>query len=155
VFLNAMIPAPGESAGEWWDNTGQGTAMQANDRREGRAVDDASGDDDAGEFDVHAYFLHDLPAELVDESWEHAREQSDTPFGTSVTTTAWLDVPTKVIVGRDDRFFPADFQRRVAEERLGITPDVIPGGHLLALSQPEALVEQLETYRGAQPKAGE
>jgi pimeloyl-ACP methyl ester carboxylesterase len=49
--------------------------------------------------------------------------------------------------GRDDRFFPVEFQRRVVRERLGITPDEMPGGHLLALSQPEELARRLEAYR--------
>jgi pimeloyl-ACP methyl ester carboxylesterase len=55
-------------------------------------------------------------------------------------------VPTRVLVGRDDRFFPAAFQRRIAEERLGITPDELPGGHLLALSRPSELADRLERY---------
>jgi hypothetical protein len=52
-------------------------------------------------------------------------------------------------VCRDDRCFPADFQRRVALERLGITADEMDGGHLPALHSPEALVEWLERYRAA------
>ncbi len=42
--------------------------------------------------------------------------------------------------------FPADFQRRVARERLGISADEMPGGHLVALSQPEELAVRLEAY---------
>jgi pimeloyl-ACP methyl ester carboxylesterase len=139
VLVNAMIPAPGETAGEWWDNTGQGAARRANDVREGRPAD--------AEFDVYTYFLHDLPKSVVDDSLAHAREQSDTPFGQPWPLKAWPDVPTRVLVGRDDRFFPADFQRRVAEERLGITPDEMPGGHLVALSQPEELADRLHAYQ--------
>ena len=56
---------------------------------------------------------------------------------------AWPDVPIHVIAGRDDRFFPIDFQHRVARERLGVTVDELPGGHLLALSSPRALADQL------------
>ena len=62
---------------------------------------------------------------------------------------AWPDVPTRVLVGRDDRLFPADFQRRVARERLGIEADEIDGGHLVALSEPELVVERFEAYRTA------
>ena len=62
--------------------------------------------------------------------------------------TVWPDVPTRVLVGRDDRLFPADFQRRVARERLGIEADEIDGGHLLALSEPELVVGRLEAYLG-------
>ncbi len=50
-------------------------------------------------------------------------------------------MPTRVIAGRDDRFFPLDFQRRVARERLGAEVDEVPGGHLVALSQPAELTE--------------
>ena len=48
--------------------------------------------------------------------------------------------------GRDDRFFPVDFQRRVARERLGKEMDEIPGGHLVALSNAEGLTKRLLAY---------
>jgi pimeloyl-ACP methyl ester carboxylesterase len=51
--------------------------------------------------------------------------------------------PTRVAAGADDRFFPVEFQRRVARERLGLRADVLPGGHLNALSQPRALADYL------------
>jgi surfactin synthase thioesterase subunit len=51
-----------------------------------------------------------------------------------------------VIAGRDDRLFPLEFQRRVARERLGIEPEVLPGGHLLAKSRAAELADQLEEY---------
>jgi pimeloyl-ACP methyl ester carboxylesterase len=141
VLVNAMIPAPGETAGEWWDNTGQAAARRENDIRAGRPAD-------AG-FDPFIYFLHDLPQSVVDDSLAHAREQSDTPFGQPWPLKAWPDVPTRVLAARDDRFFPAGFQRRVAEDRLGITPDEMPGGHLVALGHPEELADRLEAYQAA------
>jgi hypothetical protein len=55
-------------------------------------------------------------------------------------------VPTKVLIGRDDRLFPADFQHRVARERLGVGADEIPGGHLVALRSPSALADVLTAY---------
>jgi pimeloyl-ACP methyl ester carboxylesterase len=55
-------------------------------------------------------------------------------------------VPTHVVIARDDRFFPAEFQRRVARERLGIPGDEVPGGHLVALSQPDELTQRLVSY---------
>jgi hypothetical protein len=51
-----------------------------------------------------------------------------------------------VLAGADDRFFPAEFQRRVAKERLGIDADQIPGGHLVALSNPAGLADRLTSY---------
>jgi hypothetical protein len=50
------------------------------------------------------------------------------------------------VAGKDDRFFPATFQARVARERLGKTVDEIPGGHLVALSRPRELVDRLLAY---------
>ena len=136
VLLNAMIPAPGETAGEWWGNTGQAPAMRSNDQREGR-------DPDAG-FDAQTYFLHDLSPEVLallmsSEDEEPAGSLFQTPF----PLTRWPDIPTTVLAGRDDRFFPFEFQARVARERLGLEAEPLPGGHLLALSQPEALVVRL------------
>jgi pimeloyl-ACP methyl ester carboxylesterase len=75
-----------------------------------------------------------------------ADEVADTVFGQPYPLKAWPDVPTRVIVGRDDRFFPAAFQRRVADERLGITPEEVPGGHLAALSHPVELAAQLDKH---------
>jgi len=51
---------------------------------------------------------------------------------------------------RDDRLFPAAFVRRVSQERLGITPDEIVGGHTPALSRPKELADRLETYAAQQ-----
>jgi len=60
----------------------------------------------------------------------------------------WPDVPTRVLSGRDDRMFPAAFQRRVAKERLGLDADEIPGGHMVALANPAGLADQLDRYAG-------
>jgi pimeloyl-ACP methyl ester carboxylesterase len=136
VLLNAMIPAPGETAGEWWGNTGQAEALRANDLREGR-------DPDAG-FDAQTHFLHDLTPDVLaaltqSGDWEPVESLFETPF----PLDQWPDVPTSVLAGHDDRFFPIEFQRRVAKDRLGLEVEELPGGHLLALSQPEALVARL------------
>jgi pimeloyl-ACP methyl ester carboxylesterase len=136
VLLNAMIPAPGETAGEWWANTGQADAMRSTDLREGR-------DPDAG-FDAQTYFLHDLPPHVLASLMSSGEEEPvDSLFETRFPLTRWPDVPTTVLAGRDDRFFPYDFQRRVARDRLGLEVEPLPGGHLLALSRPEALVARL------------
>ena len=136
VLLNAMIPAPGETAGEWWGNTGQAEAMRSNDLREGR-------DPDAG-FDAQTYFLHDLPPDVLQLLMSSGEaEPVDSLFETRFALTRWPDAPTTVLAGRDDRFFPYDFQRRIARDRLGLEVEQLPGGHLLALSQPEALAARL------------
>ncbi len=146
VLVNAMIPAPGETAGEWWESTGQAEAMRENDLREGRPPDVG--------FDAFTYFLHDLPQDVIAESAAHQRDQSGTPFGQPWPLGAWPEVPTRVLIGRDDRFFPAGFQRRIAEERLGVTPDEIAGGHLVALGRPAEVADRLEAYRADAAAAG-
>jgi len=135
VLLNAMIPAPGETAGEWWGNTGQAEAMRANDLREGR-------DADAG-FDAQTHFLHDIPLDVLQLLSSGDEPPADSLFETAFALNRWPDVPTTVIAGRDDRFFPYEFQRRVAKERLGLDAEQLPGGHLLALSQPQTLARRL------------
>jgi pimeloyl-ACP methyl ester carboxylesterase len=144
VMLAAMTPKPGESPGEWWDATGHAQAKRAMDERDGRPVD-------AG-FDPLVTFLHDVPAEVATDLMSRPPlEQSGTPFGAPWPLKAWPQVPTRFLLCRDDRFFPADFQRRVVRERLGFTPDEMDGGHLPALSRPAELVERLEAYRTGLP----
>jgi pimeloyl-ACP methyl ester carboxylesterase len=139
VLLNAMTPAPRESAGDWWENTGQAQARAEFAVSEGRDAD--------APFDPIVEFLHDVPADVVAALMAHGEsEQSDGPFGKPWPLEKWPDVPTRFLQGRDDRFFPLGFQRRVVSERLGIPVDEMPGGHLVALSQPVELADRLEAY---------
>jgi pimeloyl-ACP methyl ester carboxylesterase len=136
VLLNAMIPAPGETGGTWWDNVGQRAARRAADLRAGRDPD--------AEFDTLTGFFHDVPEDVTAEAIRRGEPaQSDTPFAQVWPLDAWPDVPTRVISARDDRIFPLDLQIRVARDRLGITPEELPGGHLVALSRPEELATLL------------
>jgi pimeloyl-ACP methyl ester carboxylesterase len=126
VLVAAMTPRPGESPGEWWADTGH---------------------EFPDPFDPAIVFTHDLSPELAGASLQHVRQQSATPFEKPWPLDAWPDVPTRFLLCRDDRFFPAEFQRRVVPERLGIVPDEMDGGHLPALARPQELVERLEAYR--------
>jgi pimeloyl-ACP methyl ester carboxylesterase len=136
VFLNAMIPSPGETAGAWWDNVGWEQARTDAAVRNGYAT----------EFDLETYFLHDIPDELKAVMYENEAPQSNGPFGDVCAFDDWPDVPIHAVAGRDDRFFPLDLQQRIASERLGIEPDIVPGGHLVALSHPKELSELLASY---------
>ena len=126
VLVAAMVPRPGESAGEWWSNTGH---------------------EFPDPFDPEVVFTHDLTPDLAAASAEHVRPQSGTPMERPWPLDAWPDVPTRFLLCRDDRFFPADFLRRVVRERLGIKPDEMSGGHLPALGHPDELVDWLERFR--------
>jgi pimeloyl-ACP methyl ester carboxylesterase len=136
VLVNAMIPAPGESGGQWWTNTGQDQARRECDVREGRSPD--------GAFDPLAYFFHDVPDDITKVAMAGEPPQSGTPFEQPWPLAAWPDKPTKVLSSREDRLFPLEFQIRVAQERLGLSPEIIPGGHLVALSRPAELADALE-----------
>lgn len=135
VLVNAMVPVPGETGGEWWAATGQAEAQAEAAARAGRAFDPG---------DVVDAFLHDVPADLLTHQELAApAPQSGTPFTEPWPLVAWPAVPTRVLAGRADRFFPLGFQRRVARERLGLPVEELPGGHLLALSHPVELVDRL------------
>jgi pimeloyl-ACP methyl ester carboxylesterase len=133
VFVNAMIPVPGETAGAWWDNVGSTEARTDAAKRHGYTT----------EFDVATYFLHDVPEEEIRDGAKLERPEAKIAFTQPCRFEAWPPVPTHVVVGADDRFFPREFQERVARERLGRVVDVIRGGHLVALSNPRGLADRL------------
>jgi hypothetical protein len=133
VLVNAMIPVPGETPGAWWDNTGSVQARSAAAERGGYGT----------EFDEVAYFLHDVPPQIVAAGAEHQRPEAAAVFGSACDFGAWPPVPIRVVAGADDRFFPVEFQRTLARDRLGREAAVLPGGHLIALSQPAALASYL------------
>jgi pimeloyl-ACP methyl ester carboxylesterase len=88
-----------------------------------------------------------VPKDVVDEAMAMGDPpQSATPFGQPWPGERWPDVPTRFLQGRDDRMFPLTFLRRGAGERLGIEVDDMPGGHLMALSQPVELARRLSAY---------
>ena len=139
ILLNAMIPRPGETGAEWWSNTRQPEAQHAH--LAALELSPEGADDDT-------IYFHDVPPQVRAEAVGRGEPaQSWTPMTEAWPLDAWPDVPTRVLIGRDDRLFPADFQRRIAHERLSIAADEIEGGHLVALSHPAELVERIEAYR--------
>lgn len=130
VLVCPMIPAPGESAAVWWDATGWEAA-----RHDAGLPPDPDDDRD---------FFHDVSAERVAE----VRRDGEHPGPSGMWEDpwplhAWPDVATRVLLCRDDRFLPPAFVRRVARERLGVTPDEMDGGHLPAMARPEELAARL------------
>jgi pimeloyl-ACP methyl ester carboxylesterase len=126
VLLNAMVPRPGET--DWWAATGHPVEI-------------------GPDFDPVEVFLHDVPDDVRVEAGAHAGPQAAAPMREPHPLKTWPDVPTRFVLARQDRFFPADWQRRVVRDRLGIEPDEIDGGHCVALSRPSELVALLETLR--------
>lgn len=133
VLVNAMIPSPGETPGAWWDNTGSLQARQTAAQRGGYGT----------AFDQSVYFLHDVPPEVAAEGEPHQRAEANAAFASVCSFDAWPPVPLRVVAGADDRFFPVEFQRTLARDRLCVEADVLPGGHLIALARPLELADYL------------
>jgi pimeloyl-ACP methyl ester carboxylesterase len=135
VLVNAMIPDPGETPGAWWENTGSSDARAAAAKQGGYPAD----------FDLAVYFLHDVPPGVAAAGEPYQRPEADVAFGSTCDFGGWPSIPIRAVAGADDRFFPVAFQQALARDRLGIEADVLPGGHLIALSQPAALASYLLT----------
>ena len=133
VFVNAMIPRPGETAGAWWENTRWADARIAAAEQGGYST----------EVDLGVYFLHDVPPDVAAAGEPYQRPEAEVAFGSVCDFTAWPQVPIRAVAGSDDRFFPVGFQQALARDRLGINADVLPGGHLMQLSQPARLASFL------------
>jgi pimeloyl-ACP methyl ester carboxylesterase len=128
VLVAPMIPIPGEAPADYWTDTRYEEEVREH-------YDDPV-----------ALFYQDVPPELVSEALKRGRTQSETRMGEPSPLKAWPDVHTRVLLCRNDRLFPAHFLRRVARERLAITPDEIDSGHTPALSRPKELADYLESY---------
>ena len=104
VFVNAMIPAPGETPGAWWDNTG----WLAGPHGRGRTGRLRHG--------IRPGRL--LPARRAARGRgrrrAHQRPEADVVFGSVCDFGAWPAVPIRAVAGAEDRFFPAAFQRGLA-----------------------------------------
>jgi pimeloyl-ACP methyl ester carboxylesterase len=135
-----MIPAPGDPPNDWWGNTGYSAASDEHAQQEGYA--DQKGD-------PFVSFYNGVPRELAEQAMGKERRQSEEWMAAPWPLDAWPNVPTKFVVCRDDRFFPPDFLRGLAKERLGVTADEIDGGYCAALSHPGQLADVLETYTKA------
>jgi pimeloyl-ACP methyl ester carboxylesterase len=136
ILLAPMIPKPGESAGEWWENTHHGEAIADLLERHGQ-MSSWSGEA------IAEVFLHDVDPGVARRSEPLQGAPGAGMFTEPWPLRAWPDVPTRVLAPREDRLFPLEFQRRVTRERLGIEADEMGGGHLPMLSRPRELAARL------------
>ena len=136
VLLAPMVPSPGETAGDWWENTGHAEAIAGLVARHGPMSQ-------WGERAVAEVFLHDVDAEVARATQRFNGAPGPGMFAEPWPRDGWPDVPTRVLCPSEDRLFPVDFQRRVVETRLGLEIDEMPGGHLPMLSRPAELAQRL------------
>jgi pimeloyl-ACP methyl ester carboxylesterase len=125
VLVAGMIPAPGELFSDWWRTSGY---------------------EETGYEDV---FYHDVPPALAAEARRRERNESSKALKEPWPLTAWPQTPTRYLLCRDDRMFPAAWARRHAQERLGLEADQIDGGHYISLSRPRELAQRLHAYAAA------
>ncbi len=138
VLLAGMIPAPGESPAQWWENTGCVAAVAEQASRDGGMT---------GNDDPFIAYYDGVPRPLAEEALRRGgRGESMVVWDTPWPLGAWPDVPTRFILCADDRCFPAAFMRRLARQRLGIAADELPGCHCVALSHPRELAGLLVSY---------
>lgn len=126
VFVAAMVPRPGESAGEWWSATGHAS--------------DPLGDTD------HELFCQDLAPEVGATAMAAARGQSATPMGEPWPLECLPAIDTRYLLFRQDRMMPAGFTRTMALDRLGFEPDEMDGSHMAYVSRPAELAARLDGY---------
>jgi pimeloyl-ACP methyl ester carboxylesterase len=136
ILVAPMIPAPGETAGEWWANTRHADTIADLLQRHGPMGE-------WGQAALDEVFLHDVDPETVRATAGYSRAPGPGMFSEPWPLERWPDVPTRVLAPRDDRLFPLEFQTRVARERLRLEVDVIDGGHLPMLSRPAELARYL------------
>jgi pimeloyl-ACP methyl ester carboxylesterase len=130
VLVAAMIPAPGELFADWWANAGYESTGYEGDE----------------------LYYHDVSPELREDAKRRERDETSKALGEPWPLEAWPDTPTRYLLCRDDRMFPAAWARRHARERLGIEADEMDGGHYVSLSRPRELAERLDAYAsGAGP----
>ena len=128
IFVAAMIPKPGETAGDWWATSG---------------FHDVWGDQ---EMDDMEHFFHDLPPAVLDEVLERGEpEQTGRVMEDPFPLRALPPIPTRGIAATNDRFFPVGFMDGLIRDRLGVEPEHVASGHLPALANPAGLVEVLLT----------
>jgi pimeloyl-ACP methyl ester carboxylesterase len=138
VLLVGMIPAPNETPGQWWENTGYRQAAEQQAKLDGGQT---------GHDDPLITYYNGVPRPLAEEALRRGgRGESSVVYNTPWPLNAWPDVPTRFIACQDDHFFPAAFLKRVAQERLGIVADELPGCHCAALSHPKELSDLLLSY---------
>jgi dienelactone hydrolase len=138
VLVAGMVPAPGEAPRDYWSNTGYSEAVRQQAARDGGLT---------GNDDPYVTFYHDVPRDLAEQALAQERDHpSDASVNAPWPLDAWPDVRTRFVLCTQDRFFPAQYVRRLVRERLDIVPDEIAAGHCVALSRPRQLAELLDGY---------
>jgi pimeloyl-ACP methyl ester carboxylesterase len=125
VYVAGMVPAPGETAMEWFGSCGWDVDVSP---------------------DPMVSFYADVPEALAKEALAHERPTAERLGGSPWPRAALPSIPARCVVTTRDRFLGVTAQRNAAA-RLGIThPDAIETGHCPHLARPEELADLLASY---------
>ena len=107
-----------------------------------RTYDDA-GSESLAPDDAIAVWYDDCPAEDARRAVARLRPQSRRPLTEPSPLERWPDVPSTVVLARDDRCVNMEWAVAAAEARTAEPPTLVDGGHSPFLSRPAALAEVL------------
>jgi pimeloyl-ACP methyl ester carboxylesterase len=88
-------------------------------------------------------YFQDCSPVLQEWAVEQFRPQASLPLSEVTPLRKWPQVPTRVIIGQEDRAVSPAWSRRFFRERHGIVPEEIPGDHSPFLSRPDKLASTL------------
>jgi pimeloyl-ACP methyl ester carboxylesterase len=133
VFLAAVVPRPGVSVIEQYqtDPSMFNPAWVGQNPIEDKVALD--------------FVFHDCPPDRLDWALStrlvfYAKRAIEEPC----PLRAWPRVPSAYIVCSEDRTITPGWQRKAAQELLGVEPVELPGGHCPHVSRPVALAKALE-----------
>lgn len=145
VYIAAFAPDKGESLGELDGRFGGPASKIAGPREyplpdgKGNAPELVIAQDKFGEF-----FAQDLPATEAAVLAAGQRPIAVASFTEPSAEPAWKTVPSWTLVATDDKMIPPAGQREMAA-RIKATVVEHAGSHAIALSQPQAVVDIIES----------
>ncbi|WP_300012007.1 alpha/beta hydrolase [Pseudonocardia sp.] len=89
VLVNAMIPMPGETAGEWWETTGFEAAITDAAARDGRDL--------AADPDQRETMFHDVPPEVAAQAFARPFAQEEGVLVDAWPADGWPAAPIRVL----------------------------------------------------------
>jgi pimeloyl-ACP methyl ester carboxylesterase len=138
VYLCAAVPIPGAS---WLDQETTNPVLVREAPFETEIHDDGTSSvTDQGAIDA---FYHDCTPQTQTWALAHLRRQAWLPSIEPAPLAQLPDVPSSVILGRDDRVVPTAYIRESAGN-LGVVPIELDGGHMPILARPEQLAHELD-----------
>lgn len=140
VFLCAFVPQPGRS---FTAQYGEEEGMFPDSPPETWPVSNADGSMSWPPERAIPALYPDCPPEIARWAAERLRIQTPTPHAEPCPLETWPKVPSSYVLARQDGAVGAEWARRTARARLGVTADEIDSGHSPFLARPKELAALL------------